>query len=81
MGGLDQAIAKAAELAQIEDYSVEIYPREVSAFERIIKRFGGVTTKWIQSWIPDLIKKTFFKKNHRLSDHIFTRMPYDIEIR
>jgi len=42
LGGLNQAIAKAAELAQLgKDYEIEIFPKEVDPFTRLIEQFSG----------------------------------------
>lgn len=79
-GGIEEAVAKAAELAQMTDYQVEVFPKEKSPFEEFIVQFGGVSTKALKSMLPDalinLLEKTQSKAN--ISERIYTRMPFDI---
>lgn len=43
IGGLDQAIAKAAEYASLkeDEYTVEIYPKDGDAFSQLLAKFAG----------------------------------------
>lgn len=41
LGGMDDALEKAAELAELEDYSVDEYPRFPSSMEQLLEMFGG----------------------------------------
>ena len=45
MGGLDDAIAEAAVLAEIEEYGIRKYPRYKSDFERLMEDMGGASTE------------------------------------
>ncbi len=41
LGNIDAAIAKAAELAQVEEYAIEYYPEAVDQMQEMIKMFYG----------------------------------------
>jgi len=41
LGGLDQAIAKAADFAEIKDFKVEVYPAETDPLRHLIEKFTG----------------------------------------
>lgn len=82
LGGVDQAIAKAAELAQITDYDVVAYPRQKSPFEDFLSSISDVSTAAIQSLMPDRLLKLIeaSEKQKPLQERVYTRMPFDIEI-
>ncbi len=81
IGGIEQATAKAAELANIKDYQVEVYPKELSAFEEFIKQFGDVSLKTLKSFLPEVFFKHVVRQESKKTDRIMTRLPFDIEIR
>lgn len=43
LGNIDNAIAKAAELAELEDYALVYYPKPVDPFEEFMKMFDNST--------------------------------------
>ncbi len=43
LGGIDRAIAGAANLAKLKDYEVATYPEPVDKFESMLKRFKGAS--------------------------------------
>ena len=43
LGNIDDAIAKAAELAKIDDYALVYYPKPVDPFEEFMKMFDNST--------------------------------------
>lgn len=49
LGGLDQAIAKAAELSGLgKDYEVDLYPKEQDPLLRLLEQFSGdVMSRWM----------------------------------
>ena len=49
LGGLDDAIAAAAGLAQLEDYQVEYIEQELSPRELFVKQFLGQASTWLGS--------------------------------
>jgi len=84
LGGLDQAIAKVAELAELSSYKVEIYPKPKSTLEQFMAQIGEVSVFAIQSLIPEGLQTVFQQSliTHKkeMKDQIMTRLPFDIVI-
>lgn len=80
MGGIEEAIAKAAEMAQLSDFSVKIYPKEPSAIEAFVKQLSGVSSAIVKSIVPAELRNILSTKKTTLYDNIYTRMPFDIEV-
>ena len=55
IGGLDDAIAAAADLAEIETYSIRKFPKYKSGFEQLMEMMGGTSAKVKESLIEDEI--------------------------
>jgi protease-4 len=84
-GGLDAAIAYAAEMAKIEDFKTVGYPEMKDPFEEMIKELTGETKMWAA--------KLFFGEDVRWMRHyqqldmvrnmngIQMRMPYEIDVK
>ncbi len=51
IGSIDDAIAYAAQLSEIEDYKVADYPAVKSSFEKLMEQLGGTSRMTIASWI------------------------------
>ena len=83
LGGLEDAIAKAAELAQLDNYSIEVYPKEPNFFGKILHRFTGMSSQLQSHFIPNKINKLFkelFKRSDSSSKlQIYTRLPFDLK--
>ena len=82
-GGLEEAIAKSAELANITDYEVITYPREKNPFEEFFSQLGEVSIAVIEGLLPERlvqIYQKFHQPKTKFKDRIFTRMPYDMVI-
>lgn len=73
-GSLETAIQKAAELAKLDDYSVEIYPKEKKFIDKIFESLGEV------SILPAWVKQIFLKSPHKFESIYYTRIPYDYSI-
>lgn len=73
LGSLDDAIKKAASLAQLKDYDVVLYPDEKRWIDRVFDSLGGVS--WMPSWLKTWWNKISAPKN---DDIFWTRMPFDI---
>jgi protease-4 len=82
LGGVEEAILKAAELAKISDYKVEVYPKELSPFQEFFKQLSEASVLAIQSIIPEKLRLLWEvnQEGQPLHSKIMTRMPYDIEI-
>ncbi|MBO0591868.1 signal peptide peptidase SppA [Cellulophaga sp. E16_2] len=55
LGNLDDAIKGAAELAEISEFGVKIFPKYKSGFERFMEDYGGASTKIKQDFIREEI--------------------------
>lgn len=55
LGGLDDAIEKAASLAGVETYSINNYPKYKSGFERFMEDFSGASAKVKEDFIAEEI--------------------------
>jgi protease-4 len=54
LGGLDVAVAKAAELAGTEDYGMTILPKRKDFFELLVEDLGGSTNAHITVELPGM---------------------------
>ena len=83
LGGLEDAIAKAAELAQLDNYSIEVYPKEPHFLGKILHSFTNISSQLQSHLIPNKVKKLFkelFKKSDSSSKlQIYTRLPFDLK--
>lgn len=86
LGNLNDAIAEAAKMAELEDYGIRKYPKYKTGFERLIEDMGGVSTKAKNSFIEDEIGTeayTILKQVKSAMDQkgIQARMPFVLEIK
>ena len=51
IGGIEEAIAYAAQACELEDYKVANYPAVKSKFEKLMENFGNMTRANIASWV------------------------------
>jgi protease IV len=72
MGSLEDAISKAASLANLKKYEVVIYPQEKKFIDRILASMGNVIT--LPTWA-----KALLSPETKLNEHIYTRMQYNLE--
>ena len=81
LGGLDEAIAEAAKLANIEDYRISERPELKDPLEEIIKKMGGsVKASVIEDELGVSYKYYEYIKKMQTMDGFQTRLPYFIEI-
>lgn len=81
IGGLDAALAKAAELADIPDYKIVNYPKEKDQFSQIMEMLGKTKTNWVKSEIGSWYPMFEFCKSISLEPTVMARVPYVEEIR
>jgi len=55
LGNLNDAIAEAAKMAEIEEYGIKKYPRYKTGLEQFMEDFGGATSKAKKSLIEEEI--------------------------
>ncbi len=81
LGGLDAAIAKAAEFAELSEYEVHAYPRDLSPVQEFLKQMGQASVLAFESIIPERLKFLMEEsKPQSLHEKILMRLPYDLEI-
>lgn len=51
IGSIDDAIAYAAQVSELEDYKVANYPAVKSSFEKLMEQFGSISRMTVASWI------------------------------
>ncbi len=79
-GGLQAAIDKAAELAEIEDYRITEYPIRKDFLTQLLEDFGGVKERMIQKELGEAY--VYYRKLQEVREMtgVLTRLPYDIVI-
>jgi len=84
LGGLEYAVASAAELAGIEDYKIKKYPEIKDPFEELMKEITGQTEAWAARMIlgDDLRTLNRFKQAQQVQqmEGIQMLMPYQLEL-
>ncbi len=86
LGNLDDAIAEAAELADITEYGIRKYPKYKTGFERLMDDLGGASAKAKQEAIEDEIGAEAYAILKQLKSvmeqkGIQARMPFILEIK
>ncbi len=77
-GGLERAIEKAVELAELEDYRVVDYPERKDFLTQLLEDFGGVQERMVERKLGPAYR--YYKQMNDVRDMtgILTRLPYDI---
>jgi protease IV len=81
IGGIDKAIDIAKNLAKLDDYKTEDYPKRKDPFEELIEELSGnIETRILKSKLGTDYK--YYQKMESLSKQsgIMARMPFDIDI-
>jgi protease-4 len=87
LGGLQDAIAKAAELAEISDYGVKELPKFDSDFEKLMGDLGGVyfkskTEDYLKESLGEEVYQQFSNiRNIQQQKGIQARMPFELTIK
>lgn len=86
LGNLDDAIAEAAKMAELEDYGIKKLPRYKSGFERLMEDLGGASTKAKQNAIEDEIGSEVYTilkqvKSAMEQKGAQARMPFVLDIK
>ena len=88
IGGLDAAIAAAAEAAELEDWQVQEFPRPQSLEEQIIESLFGSGVVSRLPWAKDPVSEELIKLREDLSilntlndpNGVYMRLPFTTEI-
>ena len=86
LGGLDDAILAAAELAEIEDFGIRKYPRFKSGFQRFMDEMASAKSESIESQLKNEMGQELYSVFTELKTvvqqrGIQARLPYTIRIR
>ena len=86
LGNLDDAIAAAAELANIESYGVKKYPKYKTGFEKFMEDMSGVKSKIGQRFIKEEIGEETYDilkqmKSTMEQKGVQARMPFVLDIK
>jgi len=58
VGDVDKAIEIAAEMAEIEEYTLDVYPKRVDFFERLLSSSNARIKAAVTSWVPSDLMQT-----------------------
>lgn len=86
LGNLDDAIAEAASMAELEDYGIKKYPKYKSGFEQFMEDFGGASIKAKESFIEQEIGHEAYSilkqvKSAMEQKGVQARMPFVLDIK
>ncbi|MGB5275429.1 MAG: signal peptide peptidase SppA, partial [Flavobacteriaceae bacterium] len=86
LGGLDDAIAGAASLADLGQYGIKKYPRYKTGFEKLMEDLGGASTETKNNLIKEEIGTEFYailKQFQSIMQQkgVQARMPFALDIR
>ncbi|MFO7789382.1 MAG: signal peptide peptidase SppA [Bacteroidales bacterium] len=81
MGGLENAVEKAAELAELEKYRIQEYPKVKDFMDQFLSEFKFQTNLAFIKNIPGINNKTInrIKTFKELDEGVQARMPMDVE--
>ncbi len=81
IGGLEDAIAYAAEMAELSDYDILELPKKSDPFEKFMKDFGGSMKAQVGEWVlGDEVKWLKKIDDIKKMEGIQSRMLYDIRV-
>ena len=85
IGGLDKAVAKAAELAKVKEYRTRTYPAQADMWESFMERASGEGGNYLDSKLRSTLGEYYapfmFLKQLNQKDAIQARMPVNIVIK
>ncbi len=81
IGGLKDALVKAAELANISDYKIVDFPKEKDQFTQLMEMLGETKTKMVKSEIGEWYPMFEFCKSISLEPAVMARIPYIEDIK
>lgn len=84
IGGLDDALKEAAKLANVSDFSIREYPKQVSPFEALFKtQTEDIATRALKEYLGSdflLLKTIKDIKDLKEQDFIQARIPYSLQL-
>lgn len=81
IGGLADAVQKAAEIAKIKKYHLDIYPRQEEPFRRLLELISGETIEaMFKGTMMQDVKATVLSPAP-MKAGVYARMPFDLRIK
>ena len=86
LGSLDDAIAEAANMADMDTYGIRNYPKYKSAFDEFMEDFGGASSKIKKRFIEEEVGTELYNilkdmKATMNQKGVQARMPYTLKIK
>ncbi len=86
LGGLNDAVTEAAELAELKEYGIKKYPKYKTGFEKLMEDLQGVSIEAKQNFIEEEIGTDAYSvlkqvKSAMEQKGIQARMPYMLDIK
>ena len=82
LGGLEDAIEMAAAKAELEDYSLAYYPRQLSFVEQFMgSSYEALVENKLKEELGEYYKSLEFVKKLKNMDKVQARLPYEIELK
>lgn len=82
LGGIDAAIKEAAQLAALQDYKLNSYPRKTSFFEDLLaNQKEEMTTRAMKEYLGSDYQSFKLIKEIKEQDFIQARLPYDFNLK
>ncbi len=79
-GGLNYAIIKAAELAEIDKYRIVEYPERKDFFIQLMEDLGGIQDRWIKNLLGNKYKYIEMIDEAEEMTGIQARLPYNVTL-
>ena len=81
IGGIDTAIQEAAKLADINDYSINEFPRKVEFFERFFNdQKEDISVKMMKEYLGEDYKLYQNIREFKKEEYMQARIPYSVRI-
>ena len=83
LGGLDKAVAKAAQLAKVDEYYTAAYPAQPSLFEQIMNQSkgGNYLDEQMRVTLGEYYKPFMLMREASQMSPVQARLPYFLNIR
>lgn len=83
IGDLDRAIEIAAEMAEIDAYTLDTYPKRKDIFESLFGSANSTVQTWVRSWVPGPVRSEYdtieFMMNHPKGQN-WAVFPFHIDV-
>lgn len=85
LGNLDDAVAEAAKLAKLEDYSVDAYPAPASFMDQLLQQkgesyFDAKLQATFGEWLPMMSTAQHLLQAQRIDQCVYARVPFELKM-